>query len=516
MNGGAHDLEPRLGRSANRLLDHARALRDDPTQQLDVLHILRAMLEDQKRGEGLFASPETKKVLRDPAIIERLREDIGLELELHPPDAGENGFSERLDACFKVACDSRPGLIGDTDIILAILRDEHRNNPARRIAQRVLGDHLGAITAELDKEVQPMPPQQLTHILPTLVEATAQFKGRHEEFLTSIIVALQGCQPPYIVVAQGKNGSALGVICEVLACAIPLAHTPASSRLDRYKSVATVHLGTILTLPQEEQAGALRFVFTQCSEAHSILVLKAMELLDREPEKCDQGIYEVIGNPGGTLVLGIYDEAEDAGGRYLNAHVVRPLETLHGTVHWLRVPEYNWDRFKNLIEQTYEARWNERGFALTAAAFETAFKLAPGMWVDKRRKVSPYLLIDAAEFLMQRIETIVSLHASEGDAGAQTSVNKRMGDLVRTAKDNVERLLGTEPDPNVANKYSPILRQVKEEFENLLGSTSGSTERKIVQQASKQQAGKWVLTSALINAQLLEGSSSTFLFPLHV
>lgn len=491
------DVRVEVARSARRLLERAQQFRTSPDEPLDVLHVMRQVLQDlmqrSEREAFLSESPPIVSLVKSGKIGE-LAGALRWAQEEHPDDSTtQEGFTPRLRASLIRARNAHPGnLITYAGLVWAMLSD---GNPVSEIFGRLEPKTRAAILSDLEQQFRS------AAVLPQPIPVDPSYANRHQELIGAILQRLNSCEPPNIIVVSGENGQPLhNVIGKILAYEFARG-IDMKGRLSSYETVQLLNLGSLLVLPVAEQAEALQKALRQSVEEHAVLLLEQMQWLDRcRPEQIHPHVRVHLANPGRALVLGLYDEAEEDN----HPPIVRPLEVLPN-VKWVQIQPYNEVRTVSMLRDYYFEQWRARGFTWQDGAFHLIWALAPGAWRDKKHKTVPYLAVDVAEELLWRIEErLKAAGLTQAHPDADRVVGALVHDIALTAHDSVTKLLEQHADQAVKRVFQPLLEQAKVELESLTAAGS---------QGIHRHNGLWELTSAHLIAQLLEGLDSSFRFP---
>jgi hypothetical protein len=289
----------------------------------------------------------------------------------------------------------------------------------------------------------------------------------------------------------GRNGMPIYHVGQVLAdlLAADTSFSDERPRLQHnYQGVYQLNLGSLRELariPNKPQPfEVLQAILRLAVQEHAILILKNMEIL-RQRTEADERLLAALSNPGETLILGLYEQAEygDHG----------PNITLNlANINNITAHAYSSLQTKTLVHDYYLPHWTER-YSMDFAdnAFDHIMALEPGAWINVRRKTLPYLVVGLASDSLQTI------------LGGESLVR----DTAVMALDAFEKLREewATTEPRIRHRFESVLDEAFEEISGLL--------QKPMPECDNQ--GKQIVTRAHVTAQLICPNDSEFHYPGH-
>jgi hypothetical protein len=505
-------LEP----SAQRLIESARAL-VSPGQDLDVLHVLLASIPadapDASGSEAIDGSV-VAALLTKAVDLNLVRALVRVELKLH---AGQNSSAGITDALLRAANFWRNvsirsnarvtdavvmwGVLADDNIASHILHEAHADLSA---LLHDLERHFDLILPNLGRQEYKIGPRVVPPTIPPdkrdayLVAAemtrTVQptngfhYAGMHAILLSNTLDVLGSCSPPQFAVLEGRNGSPLRYVGQVIADRIASGEqfTEQRERLRQCRAVYLLNLESIIQLaakPDEPDPwDVLEMTVEQADEDRAVLLLDHIELLGAHGDT-ERKLLAQLSDPGDTLILGLYElkERGDPGvERTLGLHDVRQI----------LARDYTPAQTKALLFDFYVPQWETRGFTFAPDAFDAVIALEPGAWIELRRKTLPYLVVGLAADAVQMIRDGVHL----------------IRDVAHRALDALEDLKQERAtsDEHIREQFDPVLAMAREEIQSL-----------IAEPVTMDQS-KYRVTRAHMLAQLICPNASEFHYPGHI
>ncbi|HEX6123401.1 MAG TPA: hypothetical protein VFY89_09580, partial [Ktedonobacterales bacterium] len=268
--------------------------------------------------------------------------------------------------------------------------------------------------------------------------------------------------------------------------------TEQRARLSRYHRVHLMDVQTVVQLAKRDDEpdpqDVIEMAMIQSIEDQAILVLDRMEDLgelsgEAVERQVVQSVIAQLTEPSGALVLGLY-ELPDGAGESIE-------ETLDlGNLVQIAAREYSPRESKTLLYESYIPDWKPRGFRFEPDAFDTVLALAPGAWIELRRKRLPYMAVDVAGWTMAMLR----------DGRALIAQTAR---LALEALDDLRQEWATT-DERTRMAFEPALEEARRDMEWLAKNPDPLVEQ-----------GQLVVKRAHVTAQLVCPNASEFHYPGH-
>ncbi len=487
-------LEP----SALFLLERSADLAQGLTQEFDTLHILlMALIEPDTAGSALqsfarYISDENRKACESA---------IKVQLHLHSrPASTPDALSSNLTRCAEICNqEAQKRSLRVTEAL--VLWSVTTQDPIASQLLRALSIDLGGLGRDLERHFEitsKLPPlssglggegRDHTEIIsPT---TGCQFANAHGVLMSNVLNVLGNLDRSQFAMLIGRNGMPIYHVGQVLAdlLAADTSFSDERPRLQHnYQGVYQLNLGSLRELariPNKPQPfEVLQAILRLAVQEHAILILKNMEIL-RQRTEADERLLAALSNPGETLILGLYEQAEygDHG----------PNITLNlANINNITAHAYSSLQTKTLVHDYYLPHWTER-YSIDFAdnAFDHIMALEPGAWINTRRKTLPYLVVGLASNSLQTI------------LGGESLVR----DTAVMALDAFEKLREewATTEPRIRHRFESVLDEAFEEISGLL--------QKPMPEYDNQ--GKQIVTRAHVTAQLICPNDSEFHYPGH-